>query len=264
MRKLFPFILLLITLISCEEIPDSAVYNYPVRELESYFTFDYSLEDFCGNNNEWQSSEIAPDGWTFGDNGVVGKDFKTNSELRSIYDREHNIYIFNDNKELSSNLINYNNPFSTSLWFKCTSWNGMLESAGIIMWGDKLKFNDIAISLNIYGGIPRLGYLAINFNNQYFCEFDSPEAASCLVSKQSYIDNMWHHVVMTYDGSKMYLYVDNNLADKKERISINLVNRVYLGTGDFYHFPGEIDEVFFYNTCLTPSEISQLYNMPNK
>ena len=215
--------------------------------------------DCYGNNNGWTEHDtITPPGWSFG-NGIIGQDFMTNSELHTLHDHKHVLSIYNEiDKNLHSNLIN--NPFSVSLWFNCTSWCSLLESAGIIMWGQSQT--DISMSLDIYGGIPSLGYLALKFNNIYFFNnFDSPEASNCLVSYKYYIGTSWHHIVMTYDGKMMFLYIDNVLEDSKERVSIKEVNSISLGIGSFYYFPGEIDELYFYNVCLTNYEISQLYNI---
>jgi Concanavalin A-like lectin/glucanases superfamily/Protein of unknown function (DUF1565) len=78
-------------------------------------------------------------------------------------------------------------------------------------------------------------------------------------------DNRWHHVVGTYDGSKLNLYIDGvagasvaatgNIADSSAR-SLNIGR---FSEGGF-SFKGVIDDVQIYNRALSSTEIQQLYN----
>jgi len=83
-----------------------------------------------------------------------------------------------------------------------------------------------------------------------------------------YNDNTWHHVVGTYDGSYMRVYVDGaekgNLAwtYSPGYTSSNIVMigvRSLTSTKDLY-FKGLIDEVAIYNRALTSEEINKSYN----
>ncbi len=76
------------------------------------------------------------------------------------------------------------------------------------------------------------------------------------------IDTDWHHIVTTYDGSMIKIYLDGNLMASEET-SGNLhaaSSDIYIGnqatTNDF---EGTIDEVKIYNTALTIEEINQIY-----
>lgn len=72
----------------------------------------------------------------------------------------------------------------------------------------------------------------------------------------------WHHVAATYNGSRVRLYVDGNLANEAEVNpgSIGTANRIYIGTysGTTYPFQGIIDEVRIYDVVLSKAEISNL------
>ncbi|MBU0530482.1 MAG: LamG domain-containing protein [Candidatus Aenigmatarchaeota archaeon] len=72
----------------------------------------------------------------------------------------------------------------------------------------------------------------------------------------------WVHVVGTYDGSDMKLYMNGNLNDTRSAIlnksSRDLAIGKRYGTG--HSFQGLIDDVRFYSRALLDDEIKQLYN----
>jgi len=75
----------------------------------------------------------------------------------------------------------------------------------------------------------------------------------------------WTHLVGTYDGSNIKLYVDGVLKDTTAQTGLIKTNDqdVYIGYNHFYvpqSFKGRIDEVGLWNKALTQSEITNLYN----
>ena len=81
-------------------------------------------------------------------------------------------------------------------------------------------------------------------------------------------DGNWHHVAVTYDGNQKTIYLDNEVL-----ITVNASGSIDSGEG--YNlligagrdeenptllYEGLIDEVRIYNSALTSSEISELYN----
>jgi len=77
-------------------------------------------------------------------------------------------------------------------------------------------------------------------------------------------DNEWHHLVGTSDGTTTRIYVDGVLEKSATptfssftysgaRIGIN-------NPGGYYPFNGSIDEVAVYNTALSATDVSQMYN----
>jgi len=81
------------------------------------------------------------------------------------------------------------------------------------------------------------------------------------------VDTDWHHVVATYDGNKLKLYVDAVLITSKNA-SGNLKtssSSTYIGSeGTINYFDGTIDEVAIYNKDLSQQEISTIYaDTPN-
>ncbi|MBM3497963.1 MAG: LamG domain-containing protein [Armatimonadetes bacterium] len=78
--------------------------------------------------------------------------------------------------------------------------------------------------------------------------------------------NAWHHVVGTFDGELLRLYVDGRLAGSKtsstSRIAPggNLWIGKSAGTEEFTrgaHFCGQVDEVRLYDRALTPDEVRE-------
>ncbi len=81
----------------------------------------------------------------------------------------------------------------------------------------------------------------------------------------------WHHVVCTFDGTTMRLYIDGKLADTNvsKHKTINKGKNFFIGcvvgdpnaTDPAYtqtkYFPGLIDEVSVYNRALADSEVSE-------
>ncbi len=76
------------------------------------------------------------------------------------------------------------------------------------------------------------------------------------------IDTDWHHIVTTYDGSIIKIYLDGNLMASEETSGdLHAASSdIYIGnqatTNDF---EGDIDEVKIYNSALTIEEVNQIY-----
>lgn len=72
----------------------------------------------------------------------------------------------------------------------------------------------------------------------------------------------WHHVVETFDGTTMNLYIDNVLAATK--VSSYPSTAASSGTFKIGHFsgyfPGDITNVRIYDRALSPAEVQSLYD----
>jgi hypothetical protein len=93
--------------------------------------------------------------------------------------------------------------------------------------------------------------------------------ANKAVSDNVLNDNMWHHLVGTYDKSKVRLYVDGvlqttvtnltaDITDVSDKVGIG----AQVGSDDSsgQYFTGLIDDVRIYNYARTPDEIRLDYN----
>jgi hypothetical protein len=79
--------------------------------------------------------------------------------------------------------------------------------------------------------------------------------------------NSWYYLVVTYDGSKMSLFVDGEKVSETEVIGAPKVNarKFYIGSdsGSQKFFKGSIDEVRMSNVSRSPDWIKQTYVMIN-
>ena len=89
-----------------------------------------------------------------------------------------------------------------------------------------------------------------------------------LNSVNTYDMGEWHHVVGTYDGAEMKIYVNGKLENTSDDQSgaINYPDRVFFSIGsykddneDFVH-KGRIDEVRLYDRALSEEEVSNNLN----
>ena len=76
---------------------------------------------------------------------------------------------------------------------------------------------------------------------------------------------VWHHIIGTYDHSKIKLYIDGievaSTPYTQNIIDTSLDFRIgTIFNGGNTEFDGKLDEVRLYNRALSPSEVSDLYN----
>lgn len=83
------------------------------------------------------------------------------------------------------------------------------------------------------------------------------------VGKNNVIEeNKWYHIVGTYNGSVMRIYLDGVLIDSKEVVTSLVTNNHTLTIGQVdnnFYFNGIIDEVAIYNRALSAKEVYDLY-----
>ena len=80
-------------------------------------------------------------------------------------------------------------------------------------------------------------------------------------------DGQWHHVVCTWDGDTMVIYLDGEEVDRDGSQSGRVVHSdrpLYIGYGDngyasYYDMDGAIDDIRVYDTALTPDQVGTLY-----
>jgi hypothetical protein len=82
-------------------------------------------------------------------------------------------------------------------------------------------------------------------------------------------NNIWEHIVCTYDGTTTKFYKNNNLISSfiPTAGSIDNCPGRSLNIGRFrqsqYHYNGKIDDIGIWNRALTQQEITNLYNAVN-
>ncbi len=76
------------------------------------------------------------------------------------------------------------------------------------------------------------------------------------------LTNDWHYIAVTYDGSKLKLYIDgefDNEADVNGLIDINDLDLFFGGTTSDYFYNGELDEMRISDTARSAEEIKESF-----
>jgi len=142
--------------------------------------------------------------------------------------------------------------FTLTAWFKNSKPDSQIISARIASkktnWDDR---NGWSIELNgandnIAGGATTLGSSGTNGT----------------VKMMPAWDNAWHHIAVVCSGSTATLYLDGS-AKGTAAITAVTANNVALAIGRLQagsdYFAGTIDEVKFYNSALTASQVTTDY-----
>ena len=156
------------------------------------------------------------------------------------------------------------NPFSISVWFKRPS-----------------DTNAFAIVSKSFGSPDNNGYMLFVYNNKvYFRIRRSASLFHQIISNNTHPLNTWVHYVVTYDGSRsgsgqgLNLYEDGikltnvqksgNFATGSAQTSANFSVGSRESTTDLF-FNGNIDEVSVFNSELSASDVTSIYNggVPN-
>lgn len=257
-------IILLIALINLncnndDSAPNDSTSNdqqFPLSGLVAWYPFNGNANDLSGNNLNAN---------------VVGATLTTdrNNEVSKAYDFDvANAAFGNQNDEIFvpySPLMNVSN-ITVSVWLNPRSyfWSGNSGDANSTIinrfqntystpsggaWG--ISFNETSVTGSIVGS-DGTGGSSVVFNN-------------------ALVLNQWHHIVMSYNGSQIKLYVNGTLVSTQNyssSLNINGNSGISIGesnqaNGYWYHTDGKIDNVGIWNRALTLSEIQQLHTIQN-
>jgi LruC domain-containing protein len=111
------------------------------------------------------------------------------------------------------------------------------------------------------------------YNTKYMLQLDAQGRVSLAIYNPTYtsvvmdyadriLNTDWHHVVATYDGAQMKLYIDGALKITRAATGMLKTSGSDLHIGDqstINFFPGILDEVLIYSRPLTPEEILSVY-----
>jgi hypothetical protein len=213
--------------------PNSTLWN----DLLAYYTGDGTPNDALGNYNG-----TLTNGVTYG-TGIINQGFSLDG--------------VNDYVNLGNNFdFDSTTPFSFSCWVKLSTINKLntvySKTVKSTAQGYFLRFQETNKLRFWLGGTP--------FGNALYIE-----------TVNTYTNNVWYNVVITYDGSRntsgINLYINNNsqtfnsLYNNLTSSTSNSINFV-LGSlySDSFFMSGIQDEVGIWNRELTPSEVTELYN----
>ena len=83
------------------------------------------------------------------------------------------------------------------------------------------------------------------------------------INSTGVVSNDWNHVALTYNGSEICLYINNN--QNSVNVSYPYSQKINFTDDDLYFgylFYGILDEIAIYDKALTESEIKNHYNNP--
>lgn len=115
-----------------------------------------------------------------------------------------------------------------------------------------------------------VGFLTVRNKAQCTAGFIISSNYSSQATLQNFIPKEWTHVVGTYDGNELKMYINGTLADTKIFIepitgfSAPLVLGYFkdANNNDLY-WNGIIDELYIYHRILTEEDINMLYKLNN-
>lgn len=148
--------------------------------------------------------------------------------------------------------------FAVEMWLKTTDYTNATERLPI---GNTSTGSRKGFYISYAGGGTKNYYALLTNGGGSFGTVTMPA--------NSLLDNNWHHVVYTGDGTSTYLYLDSVLKASTSVAAINLSSgasftQLAIGAeGDnfaLYQWYGNIDDVAIYNTNLSAARILSHYN----
>jgi trimeric autotransporter adhesin len=213
-------------------------------ELDSSWTPQWgSLINYWKMNNDWNDAIGSGNGTS--NNGIA---FTTSSKIGS---HAGNFDGSDDFVSLTSDPMAGRTQLSVSAWIK---------------FSDVASYNGIAGAWAGDANMSALLFTGTN-NKAYFRIDTTTSTAATIMSNTSVQDNLWHHVVGTYDGSFLRIYVDG----VEEGTAVAQSGTVASSAGALFNFgrynnsnastpTGLIDEVAIWSKGLTRAEVKNIYD----
>lgn len=158
----------------------------------------------------------------------------------------------------STNFISRTSAFSVSAWFKLDSWANNYPGICVLKTGNTAGFVIALSNTSVYKGV-WIGEVA---SAPGFKGFSTNNA-----TLSTAITSGWHHLVLTFDGvdpqasSSTTLYIDGTEYAITYAVGIGTNQNVnQVGTTGTYELDGLIDEFAIFNTELSASNVTAIYN----
>jgi len=249
--------IVLLSFIALSSIPAFAqnVPSYvPSNGLVGWWPFNGNANDESGNN---LNGNVIGSNLTTDRIGFPNSAFDFNFNNASFGNQNNEIYI------PYAPLLNVN-QITASVWLFPRSY----------FWpGDPGNPNSTILNRFQYTySNPSGGAWGIGFNQSSVCgsivgPTGGAGGASAISNTQLAL-NTWHHIVMTYDGANVKLYVDGSLSGIHSHTALmNIAGNSGISIGEsnqangyWSHTDGKIDDIGIWNRALTECEIQDLYH----
>ncbi len=230
----------LLTLIILSSLSICTIAQIPTNGLVAYYPFNGNANDSSGNNNNGTINAVTPAADRFGNtNSAYSFDGVTSS-----------ITIPH-----SSSLVISNNTFSYSFWVKVNAWQTNTNEYYLF-------------SKHSGSGSTQSGYHSYIYQSALTLRYKNGSASNwgATSSTSNPTAGTWFHVVNTIDNTSNKTYINGTLVDTQpaQIVGANSTNLTigYDPIGG-QHFLGDLDDIRIYNTALTQTEVTQLYNEAN-
>ena len=109
------------------------------------------------------------------------------------------------------------------------------------------------------------GFLIMSSSNRFQFYVDTTGSGGwvSIQNNVGIVTNQWYHIVSTWDGSNIKMYVDGVLQTNTASVSqivYSIDISATIGKYATSYFNGSIDEVAVWNTALTSTQVSEIYN----
>ena len=209
----------------------------PTNGLIGYWSFDMNLDDLSGNNNH-----------------LVGDTFIFTTDRN--FNPESSVQVISDTGLFLNNITTFSNQqFSFGGWMKVdSSWSS--TGWNLLSVGNSKEPNDgYRIHIDDNGSL-----------KQIYGQIGNGSSSVFVSSPIDLSQSPWIHLMMTYDGSILSLYIDGELISSLNSTS-NIVfdeDRISIGShGNFNNNPlptRSVDEVGIWDRSLDSTEVSGVYN----
>ena len=229
----------------------------PTNGLVGWWPFNGNANDESGNG---LNGNVTGALLTVDRNSQVNKAFDFDFASASFGQQNDEIYIPYNSQ------LNVNN-ITVSVWLNPRSY----------FWtGDAANPNSVILNRFQYTySTPSGGAWGISFNQSSITASivgpTGTTGGASAVSNTPLTLNNWHHLVMTYNGANIKLYVDGILsATQSHTAAMNIAGNSGISIGEsnqangyWGHTDGKLDDIAIWNRALTQAEITTLYNGTN-
>jgi hypothetical protein len=200
----------------------------------------------------WKLDEISGNAADSSGNSITG----TSSNISYVVGKLNNCYQFNStsSKVAFGDAVKPTTSMSVSAWVKTSETTKDTPILDCHIYGTNWE----GYSLRINNDGPVGMFLGTNTATMF-------DSSANPIFPTLLTNNVWHHVVMTWNGTTIYCYVDNtkNAGSAYSSTIVydasNVLNMGYDAANSIWA-NGYIDEVGVWNRALTDVEVTTLYN----